>query len=120
MVASHPDVHAIVYLGIGIQSNTARMMRGGSFYPDHGTERIVDFHERQDRIYALAAAEISEKYGKPILTATELTGDLNNAGPRGVRESGRYCYPSSQRAVKALAQMWWYSQWRTRRGLTLD
>jgi acyl-CoA synthetase (NDP forming) len=118
LVAAHPDVHAIVYLGLGIQSNTARMMRTGAFYPDHGTERIVDFHERQDRIYALAAAEISARYGKPILTATELgIADPNNAGPIAVRESGRYCYPSSQRAVRALANMWWYAQWRARRNL---
>jgi acyl-CoA synthetase (NDP forming) len=118
MVASHPSVHAIVYLGLGIQSNTARMMRAGEFYPDHGTERIVDFHERQDRIYAQAAAEISARYGKPVLTATELgIADPNNAGPIAVRESGRYCYPSSQRAVRALANMWWYAQWRARRNL---
>lgn len=117
MTASHPDVHAIIYLGIGIQSNTARMMRAGRFYPDHGLERIVDFHERQDRIYAQAAAEMSEKYGKPILTCTELAvADPANAGPEAVRATGRLCYPSSQRAVVALDHLWWYAQWRARRG----
>jgi acyl-CoA synthetase (NDP forming) len=118
MTASHPDVHAIIYLGLGIQSNTARMERAGHFYPDHGLERIVDFHERQDRLYAEAAAEMSQRYNKPILTATELgVTDPMNAGPVAVRESGRYCYPSSQRAVAALAHQWHYARWRNRRDL---
>ena len=52
VIAAHPDVHAIVYLGLGIQSNQARMMREGRFYPDHGLERIVAYHERQDERFA--------------------------------------------------------------------
>ena len=61
LLAAHPDVHAIVYLGIGIQSNQARMLRDGRFYPDHGLDRIVGFHERQDARYAEAAAELSRR-----------------------------------------------------------
>lgn len=107
MIASHPDVDAIIYLGLGIQSNQAKLMRNGPFYPDHGLERIVDYHERQDRRFAEAAAEISSATGKPILTATELaTADPDNAGPAAVRASGRLCYPSSNRAVTALDHMW--------------
>ena len=52
LIAEHDDVDAIVYLGIGIQSNQARMMRDGGFYPDHGLARIVEYHERQDARYA--------------------------------------------------------------------
>ena len=33
LIAEHPDVHAVVYLGIGIQSNQARMMRDGPLLP---------------------------------------------------------------------------------------
>ena len=32
-------------------------MRDGRFYPDHGLERIVDYHERQDARFAQAAAD---------------------------------------------------------------
>ena len=35
-----------VMLGVGIQSNTAAMMRSTGYHPDHGIGRIVDFHER--------------------------------------------------------------------------
>ena len=72
LIAAHPDVDAIVYLGLGIQSNQARMLREGPFYPDHGLERIVAYHERQDARFAQAAHDISVATGKPILTATEL------------------------------------------------
>ena len=37
------------------------MMREGHFYPDHGIERIVAYHERQDERFAQAAAERSER-----------------------------------------------------------
>ena len=118
LIAAHPDVHAIVYLGLGIQSNQARLMREGRFYPDHGLERIVAYHERQDERFAEAAHELSLRYGKPILTATELAvADPDNAGPRAVRATGRLCYASGNRAVTALGHLWQYAQFRERRGL---
>lgn len=118
LVARHPDIDAIVYLGLGIQSNQARLMRDGRFYPDHGLERIVAYHERQDARFAQAAADVSVATGKPVLSATELAvADRENAGPRSVRESGRVCYPSANRAVVALEHLWRYSRYRQRRGL---
>ncbi|HAP75484.1 MAG TPA: hypothetical protein DCR14_05315 [Acidimicrobiaceae bacterium] len=118
MIAAHPDVHSVIYLGLGIQSNQARMMREGRFYPDHGLERIVAYHERQDERFAEAAHELSLKYDKPILVATELAvADPDNAGPRAVRASGRLCYASGNRAVTALGHMWRYAQFRRSRGL---
>jgi acyl-CoA synthetase (NDP forming) len=117
LVASHDEIDAVVYLGLGIQSNQARLMRSGPFYPDHGLERIVAYHERQDERFARAAAAASEASGKPVLTATELAvADPENAGPRAVRETGRLCYPSSNRAVVALAHLWRYARFRARRG----
>ena len=71
LVAAHPDVHAVVFLGLGIQSNQAKLMRTGGLYPDFGLDRIVEFHERQDSRYAEVADEVSRSSGKPVLTATE-------------------------------------------------
>src|SRR3546814_4037630 len=34
LIVGHPDVDAVIYLGLGIQSNQAALMRGGPFYPD--------------------------------------------------------------------------------------
>ena len=107
LIARHPDVDAIVFLGLGIQANQAWQLRSGPFFPGHGLERIVEFHERQDRRYAEAAREVSERYAKPVLVATELAyADRwygpGNPGPLAVREGGRLCYPSGHRAVAAL------------------
>ncbi|OWY61139.1 hypothetical protein B7486_65385, partial [cyanobacterium TDX16] len=118
VVARHPEVDAVIFLGLGIQSNQGRMEREGPFFPDHGLERIVDYHDRQDARFAEAAAEISAATGKPILTATELAiADPGNAGPKAVRESGRLCYASANRAVTALDQLWRYARFRRARGL---
>ncbi|HWW44644.1 MAG TPA: CoA-binding protein [Acidimicrobiia bacterium] len=118
LVSGHPAVDAVIFLGIGIQSNTARLLRSGPFYPGHGLERIVEFHERQDRRFAEAAAAASASSGKPVLSATELAvADPANPGPTAVRASGRLCYPSANRAVTALDHLWRYACWRRRRGL---
>jgi acyl-CoA synthetase (NDP forming) len=120
LAASHPDVDAVIFLGMGIEANEARLMRDGPFWPDHGLERIVAYHERQDARFAEAAAAVSQATGKPILSATELAvTSPGNAAPAGVRASGRLCYPSANRAVTALDHLWRRSRWRQRRGLTI-
>jgi len=117
LVANHAGIDGIVYLGLGIQSNQARLMRDGPFYPDHGLERIVSYHERQDERFAQAAAEISDATGKPILTATELAvAAPDNPGPAAVRETGRVCYASANRAVAALSHLWLDARFRRARG----
>lgn len=117
IVARHPEIDAIVYLGLGIQSNQARLMRDGPFSSDQGLERIVAYHERQDARFAQAAADISDATGKPILTATELaTASPDNAGPATVRATGRLCYATANRAVTALAHLWRDARYRQTRG----
>jgi acyl-CoA synthetase (NDP forming) len=118
LAASHPDVDAVIFLGMGIQSNQAKLMRHGPFWPGHGLERIVAYHERQDARYAEAAAEVSEATGKPVLVATELAvTSPDNPGPAGVRATGRLCYPSANRAVVALDHLWRRARWLQRRNL---
>jgi acetyltransferase len=118
LCAAHPEVDAVIYLGLGIQANQAHAFRSGEFFPRHGLDRIVEFHERQDRRYALAAAEASARHAKPVLIATDLTytdRHYGNAGPLGVRDSGRIAWPSGQRAVRSLARMLRYARWRALR-----
>jgi acetyltransferase len=119
MIVAHPDVHAVIFLGLGIQSNQARLMREGGFYPANGLERIVAYHERQDQRFAEATDELSRRYDKPILAATELAiADPSNPGPTALRAAGRLCYASGNRAVVALQHLYRYSEFRRRRGLT--
>jgi hypothetical protein len=50
--------------------------------------------------------------------ATELAvADPDNAAVAAVRELGRFCFPSAERAVNALDRMHWLASWRARRGL---
>jgi acetyltransferase len=65
LLCAHPAVDAVVHLGIGIQAAQAEAFRSGPFHPGHGLDRIVEFHERQDRRYAAAAREASERHGSP-------------------------------------------------------
>ena len=111
LVCAHDDIDAVIFLGLGIQSNQARMMSEGEFYPDHGLERIVAYHRRQDERFAQSAAECAVKYNKPVLVATELAvADPSNPGPATVRETGRLCYASGTRAATALAHMYRYAR----------
>ena len=113
---AHPAVDAVVQLGLGIQGNTAALTRGGPFHPDHGLGRIVDFHEHQERRYAEAADSASRNHDKPVLVASELAvARPDNPLVQAVRESGRLCYPSADRAVVALGHLVRYADWRRRR-----
>jgi acetyltransferase len=113
IVAGHDSIDAVIFLGIGIQSNQAKMMKAGKFYPDNGLERIVAYHEKQDERYATTARDVSRKHGKPILIATELAvTDPQNSGPASVRESGAYCYPTGARAAASLAHLYEYAKYR--------
>ncbi|MBS1847429.1 MAG: CoA-binding protein [Actinobacteria bacterium] len=115
-IAEHPGIDAIIYLGLGIQANQARLEREGGFYPHHGLERIVEFHERQDARYAQASVDVSAATGKPILCATELAvSQPDNPGVATLRANGRLCYPSADRAVRSLEHLWTYARHRRRR-----
>jgi acetyltransferase len=115
LVAGHSDLDAVVYLGIGIQANQAHAFRSGGFYPRFGLDRIVEFHERQDRRYAEAAVEASARHRKPVLVATELVyadRAYGNAAPLSLRAAGRLCYPSAHRAIEALRALVEYAEHR--------
>ena len=110
LIAMHPQVDSIIFLGLGIQSNQARLMREGSFYDKFELARIVNYHEGQDEKYAQVAAELSIETGKPILVATELgVADPNNPGVLAVQKSGRLCYANGQRAARALSSVYRYA-----------
>jgi acetyltransferase len=118
LVTRHAAVDAVIYLGIGIQAANAQVLKSGPFYPGHGLDRIVAFHERQDARYAEVAKEVSERYSKPVLCASELVytdrAGLNPA-PRTVAAGGRFTYPSAHRAVRALSHLVRYAEWRRAR-----
>ena len=74
-------------------------MREGGFYPEHGLERIVEYHERQDRRSPRPPTSCHAGSTSP-LTATELAvADPDNPGPAAVRDMGRLCDASGNRAV---------------------
>ena len=116
LIAQHRDVDAVIYLGIGIQSNQAKMFAQGRFAALEDVQRITAYHRRQDERFATAAAELIAATGKPILVATELAiADPSNPGPATLRSHGLLCYSSGNQAVRALGHLVRYAKFR---GLT--
>ena len=97
LAVGHTDVHSVILLGGGIQSNQAALMRAGPFFESHELGRIAEYHERQDRRYAGVAAELSRESGKPILLASELAATDCTAcvvlGPGHYSADGVECHP---------------------------
>ena len=115
LLADHPEVDAVLYLGMGIQSNTAAHLRSSPFYGEAELDRICQYHERQDSRFAAAVTEASNRVGKPILAATELAvTQPQNPGPATLADQGGYCFASADRAIRALNHLWWYADWRKR------
>lgn len=111
LIAGHPAVDAVVYLGLGIQGNTARAYRESRFMPDEGMERMASFHERQEERYATAAIEASQRHGKPVVVASELgVADPANPGVATLQRLGWPCYASPRAAIGALDAMWRHAQ----------
>jgi len=106
LLAAHPAVDAVLMLGMGIQSNTAALMRRGQFADLEDIDRICSFHERQDRRYGEAIVEASEASKTPILAATELAlSNPENPGPATLRQHGHPCYTSPADAVAAFSAL---------------
>ena len=108
IVARHPSVDAVVLLGMGIQSNQARMEREGPFFPDHGLDRIVAFHDRQDHRYTAAAAELVDDAAQAGARGHRARRHLpgQRRGPGGRRERQGLLpllEPGGERARPALA-----------------
>jgi acetyltransferase len=115
LAAGHAEVHALLFLGLGIQSNQGALERRGRFYPDHGLERIVAYHERQDRQVAARTVELAAACGKPVLVASELAATHpDNPGMAELRARGGFAFPSSFRAVTALEHLCRYAVYRRR------
>ncbi len=115
LAARHPDVHALLFLGLGIQSNQGELERTGPFYPEHGLERIVAYHERQDRRMAGAAVELARSCAKPVLVASELAATQpHNPGMAELRARGSFAFSSSFRAIAALEHLFQYADHRRR------
>ena len=116
LIADHPAVDAIVYIGLGIQSNQARMIARGSLLPRPRTRTHRRLPRASGPSLRRAAVALSERTGKPILVATELAvADPDNPGPAALRATGRLCYPSGERAVTALGHLWRCARYRQRR-----
>jgi acyl-CoA synthetase (NDP forming) len=111
LIASHGDVDALIYLGLGIQGNTARAYRESPFMPDEGMERMASFHERQEVRYGTAAVDVSRRTGKPVVVASELgTADPANPGIETLHGLGWPCFDSPLSAIAALDAMWRYAR----------
>jgi len=106
LIASHDAVDGVLLLGLGIQSNTAALLRSGEFSDLEDVERICAFHERQDRRYAEAVVEASQSTGTPVLAATELAlSNPENPGPTTLREHGHPCYLAPTAAIEAFSAL---------------
>ena len=111
--AIHPEVDAVVLLGIGVQSNLGELERHGPFFPDHGLERIVAFHARQDARYAEAAVDAARAGAKPVVVVSELAEAApDNPGMATLRQRGGMAHPSAEEAIGALERMVRYARWR--------
>ena len=110
LILSHGSVDALIFLGLGIQGNVARLYSESKYF-DSGMERIMNFHNSQEQKYATALIDGSKEWGKPVLVASELaTSDPNNAGIEALRDRQWLCHMSGSRAVASLENLCAYAR----------
>ena len=117
IVARHPAVDAVVFLGMGIQGNQGRMEQEGRFYPGPRART----HRRLPRapgppVHRDRGRSSSKDVGKPILTATELAiTDRDNPAVAGCRDSGQTLLRVGQPCRDRARSLWSYASYRRRR-----
>jgi len=110
LILSHGSVDSLIFLGLGIQGNVARLY-SESKYLDSGMERIMNFHNSQEEKYATSLIDGSKEWGKPVLVASELAvSDPNNAGIAALRDRHWFCHMSGSRAVASLENLCAYAR----------
>ena len=111
LILSHRSVDALIFLGLGIQGNVARLYSESKYF-DSSMERIMNFHNSQEQRYASELIDGSEKWGKPVLVASELAGsDPSNSGIEALRERKWLCHTSGSRAVASLENLCAYARY---------
>ena len=96
LLCAHPDVDAVIHLGLGIQAAQAHAFRSGP--STRATASTASSSSTSARTAATPTprARPPSGHGKPVLSATELVYTdraYGNAGPLGVREEGRRLLP---------------------------
>ena len=100
MIAAHDAVDAIVYLGLGIQSNQARMMKDGPVLPRPRARTDRDVPRAAGRPLRRGRGGDLRRHGQADPHRHRAGGRRPvNAGPATVRATGRLCYSSANRAV---------------------
>jgi len=117
LVTRHPAVDAVDLSGPGHPGANAGVLKSGEFYPGYASTASSRF--TSDRMLATPKSRRSER-------AVRQAGALGERArhhrprrdePRAAhgRGGGRLLYPSAHRAVRALAHLVRYAEWRRRR-----
>ena len=118
MIAAHPDVDAMIYLGVGIQSNEARLMREGGFHPGQRPRS----HRRRITSVRTSGSPRPPTSSRVATTSRSSRRRSWRSPTRQSRSSGRPRHrparatPRGNRAVTALEHLYRYAEFRRRRG----
>ncbi len=112
LVLSHETVDALIFLGLGIQGNIARLYRESRFL-NEGIDRIINFHTAQEKKYVSALVEGANNWNKPVLVASELgNADPENPAIEELKKEKMFCHYSGASAVSALAKLEAYARFK--------
>lgn len=114
---------AVINLGIlGRKIGASKVIESTRIADPDTDETVLNgvskFLEKYENDYVAFLAGLMERYNKPILGVSLLTGaeDRTVFDVEGRLYKGVF-FPTPERAVKALAEMWQYVEWRKREGI---
>ena len=100
LIAHHPDVHSVIYLGVGIQSNQAREMQTGQFYPDHGLDGSSN--TTSDKT---ADSQRQQRNSVPRLVSQSWS-QQNSPWPTRIMRGPRQCVSQDGSAMQPVTVQW--------------
>lgn len=108
-VIKHPEVDAVILLGVGYIASALQRFKCSARAQEHGLDRLTEIGSNIELEEARRIAGFAEKYQKPLLIASDSVllayGEIPNAVIREFERLGYYIFSSPAHVARALAHM---------------
>ncbi len=108
-VIKHPDVDAVILLGVGYIASALQRYRFSARAQEHGLDKLTEFGANIEAEEARRIAGFAGTYHKPLLVASDSVllayGEIPNTVIQEFERLGYYVFSSPAHVARALAHM---------------
>lgn len=115
ILLSCPEIDGVIQIGVGMGTQFKEHMDDSPFFPVEIREKLCNRADENDRKTAESILNAMKEYRKPVTICSDNVGsyyEQSNMAIRALREQGIMVYSTPERAVRAMAALARYSDYR--------